>query len=244
MKLTTIMDMAIVSSLLAAPTCESPLVHLNDLNGHLNDAVGVLAIINNGGVVRSGYLDFDESQEPNLDAKNPLLGTYLTGSEFSVSDVTGFLVLSNFRSPGPGTGAYSLGDQFGIFPPTGDSGPGDLTLNANFGQADTRGRSNHRTYLRNVLMNSVNDSAEFGGFASYGDEGGFNGRALAQLFREGSEVRSSSQAGSGDPYFLQRWNSAFAKSGGAMTAVPEPSTYLAGLGAFVMLGLFAWRDRK
>jgi len=28
------------------------------------------------------------------------------------------------------------------------------------------------------------------------------------------------------------------------TAVPEPSTYLAGLGALGMLGIFGWKNRK
>jgi hypothetical protein len=30
----------------------------------------------------------------------------------------------------------------------------------------------------------------------------------------------------------------------SLTAVPEPSTYLAGLSALGMLGLFGWRNRK
>jgi len=244
MKLTTIMDMAIVSSLLAAPACESPLVRLHDFDGHLSDAVGVLALINNGGVVRSGYLDYDEGQGPSAEASGVLFGTYLTGSEFSVSGVSGYMVLSHLGNYGRDAGQYGYDGQRGSSSSTSHIDTGTLTVNAALSQQNTKGGSNHRAYLNRVLMESVSDSADSGNYAPM-EMGGFGARPLARLFRDGSETRNASQASGGDPYLLQRWNAVFAKSSlTGVTAVPEPSTYLAGLGAFVMLGLFAWRSRK
>ena len=238
------MDMAIVSSLLAAPACESPLVRLHDFDGHLSDAVGVLALINNGGVVRSGYLDYDEGQGPSSEAKGTLFDTYLTGSEFSASEVAGYIVLSHSGKSGWDAGQPSYGGQVGSSAPRSDSPPGTLTVDAALNQLNTRGGSIHRTYLNHVLMESVSDSADSGNYALT-ERGGFGARPLARLFRDGSVARNASQASGGDPNLLQRWNAVFATSSkDAVTAVPEPSTYLAGLGAFIMLGLFAWRSRQ
>jgi len=198
---------------------------LHDFDGHLSDTVGVLALVNNGGVVRSGFLNYDGDQGPDLEANGALFGTYLTGSEFSVSGVPGYMVLSHLGNHGRDADQYGYDSQWGSSSSTSLLDTGTLTVNAALSQLNTRGGSSHRAYLNRVLMESVSNSADSGNFVPMG-MGNFSDRPLARLFRDGSETRNASQASDGDPYLLQRWNAVFAKSSlTGVTAVPEPSTY-------------------
>ena len=226
-----------------AANSHAGLVHLYEFNNNLNDSVGSIALVNNGGTLNPTSLSFGANQGPTFNGEAGLAGNYSIGLRFSLSQLSGWRKVIDFNNRANDAGQYLYFGRPNLYP--APLGLGVVTPDTTVDLVVTRDgvSGTYKTYLDGILQYSYGDSGSQYAVATL-----IGGNSVFQFFQDDS-VTGYREASAGTVNEIRVWNSALAQSeiADAFAPVPEPSTYLAGallLLPFGLQGLRHLRSRK
>ena len=218
-----------------AANSHAALVHLYEFNNNLNDSVGNIALVNNGGTLNPTSLSFGANQGPTFNGEAGLADNYSIGLQFSLSDLTGWRKVIDFKNLISDGGQYlKYGSAYLL--PTGPTGVPNLVIaNTIVDFLVTRDGASgiYTTYLNGNIQYSYADSVSQNTVATL-----IGGNSVFQFFQD-DHFTSQTEASAGTVHEIRVWNSALTRSeiADAFAPVPEPSTYLAGALLLLPFGL-------
>lgn len=238
-------NLAVALSFLAL-FCHAPssgasvLIHDYQFQNNLNDSVGNVALIGDGGNVGSGNYAFNANQGLTLSDALPNGDSYSIALNFNFSTLNGWQKIVDFSDRGPDTGFYSyytpiwsLFDNSNI-----RSGADALQTNTDAEVVVTRDASSNlfSAYLNGVLQYEYLDSAKTAAFNPANHN--------IMHFFEDDSATGFSEAGAGTVNSIRIWDSALTANEVAnINAVPIPSTFILLASGLSSLGWLAGRRK-
>ncbi len=242
--------LALTAGLLGSAASAQVLVHDYQFLGNLNDSVGSLAITSNGGVLGVGSLTFGANQGPTLNAENSLVGNYSIGLRFSLSNLTSYRKIIDFKGLASDAGLYAQDGNLIFFPAT-VFGAATFLAGRQIDVVITRDSSSNlfTTYLNGAAQFSFTDSSNLA------VAGSLSPSSVPFSFFHDDFATAGSESSAGVVNEIRVWNGALSASAVSsafaplstgtpgVTAVPEPSTY-ALTGVIALTGMIALKRRK
>ena len=215
------------------------LVHEYDFNGNLNDSVGNSPLVNNGGTVGAGVFSFGPNQGPSFYGASTLSSNYSIAIEFSLSSVTGFKKVIDFKNLGSDNGQYIYGGKVDFYP---NSSVGSFDANQTAELIFTRDAAtkNYTAYENGSVVYTFTDSNDYGVATIVA-----GGYSLFNFFIDDT-LTGGRESTSGQIDLIKIWDGPISPSmATTVFTAPEPSTLaLAAVGTLVGGFRLSRRNRK
>ena len=204
------------------------LTHSYQFQGNLDDSVGSLALISDGGVIGSGSYSFGMNQGLVLTGALAAVDSYSIALNFNFSSLNGWQKIIDFSGLGSDMGFYTLHDKLDFYNINNAVGPTPLTVSTNVDVVITRDGS---TQEFNAYLNGVKQFS----FIDTGSLAVFNGGSGNSIhFFEDDSRTDFREAAPGVVNSIRIWDGALTESQVSnINAVPIPAAawlFAAGLG--------------
>jgi hypothetical protein len=202
------------------------LVHLYEFNGTMNDSIGGVALIDNGGTIGAGSLAFGANQGPTFWGEASVNANYSIGLRFSFETVTGYRKIIDFKNRTQDSGQYVLSGEPRFYPV---GGGGAVSADTPVDLVVTRdaATSSYSVYLNGSTtpVFSFNDGSGLAVAL-------FGGQTVFHFFRD--DLVNGGEASAGVVSEIRIWDRPLSPGEipTAFAPVPEPTRFVlcAGLG--------------